>query len=173
MSKDEKKRIVIGVSLCYFLVFTLIFLLTRFVPILFGGEKEISLVVRQSLPPFAALVLIMGYLILFSIKLKNNTKSQYKSLILLISGTLLLISALISISNSATYAINTGIEISKMKDAIRSNSTDSQVIYGSLYANISIAVLYFLQGLIGVILMLVAKKKEKDIFAKSGERSIS
>ena len=68
MSKDEKKRIVIGVSLCYFLVFTLIFLLTRFVPILFVGVKEISLVVRQSLPSFAALVLIMGYLILFSIK---------------------------------------------------------------------------------------------------------
>ena len=59
-----------------------------------------------------------------------------------------------------------------MKDAIN-NSADSQVIYGSLYANISIAVLYFLQGLIGIILMLVAKKKERDIFAKSGERSIS
>jgi hypothetical protein len=172
MSKDEKKRIVIGVSLCYFLIFTLIFLLTRFVPILFVGVKEISKVVRQSLPSFAALVLIVSCLMIFSIKPKNNTNYQYKSLILLISGTLLLISAIISVSNSATYAINTGIEISKMKDAIN-NSADSQVIYGSLYANISIAVLYFLQGLIGIILMLVAKKKERDIFAKSGERSIS
>ena len=53
MSKDEKKRIVIGVSLCYFLVFTLIFLRkARFIALTICRCKEISLVVRQSLPSF-------------------------------------------------------------------------------------------------------------------------
>lgn len=164
MSKDDKKSIVTGVSLYYFLVFTLIFLLIRFVSILFAGVNRILLYTAVSLPSFAVIVPVMVYLII-SYSKRNKAIVQYKSLILRISGTLLIISSIISFGGSMTHVISTLIQIAQIKDIL--DIIDLQFIYGSLYAYISSAALYFFQGIIGLILTLVAKKKDTECIQKS------
>jgi hypothetical protein len=168
MVKEENKRIVIGVSFCYSVVFTFIFLLIRLIPLLFA-RVELQQVIKQYLPTFVVLLLILVCLSVFTYKLKVYSRPQNHPLILLVSGTLLMISAVISLSNAVTNVIFTAAEISRNVDFM--SITDSQTVYGSLYANISIAALYFFQVLIGISLILVARKKEKDICSNNGESS--
>lgn len=169
MGKEENKRIVIGVSLCYSFVFTFIFILIRLIPLLFA-RVELQQVIKQYLPTIVVLLLILVCLSAFAYQLKIYSRPQNHPLILFISGTLLMISAVISLSNAATNVIFTAAEISRNIDLM--SNTDSRILHGSLYANISIAALYFFQVLIGTSLILVARKKEKDIGSNIGDSSI-
>ena len=71
-----------------------------------------------------------------------------------------MISAVISFSNAASNVFFMAAEISKVIKSM--SNTGSQNMYNSLYGNISIAVIYFFQVLIGIYLIFVARKKEKE-----------
>ncbi|NLN65100.1 MAG: hypothetical protein GX144_06800 [Clostridiaceae bacterium] len=159
MGKEENKQIVIRVSLCYTLVFTFIFLLTRLLPLLFA-RMELQQVIKSYLSTFIVLLLILVCLFAFAYKLRIYSRPQNHPLILLISGTLLMISAVISFSNAASNVFFMAAEISKVINSM--SNTGSQNMYNSLYGNISIAVIYFFQVLIGIYLIFVARKKEKE-----------
>ncbi len=165
MSKEDNKRVVVGVCLCYFLVFSLIFIITRALPLFFTSIGLLGYVINQSLPAFYTLILLLACLFVFSIKLKIYSRKQNHSLIFMVSGALLAISAVVSISISSSSTVPMAIEIFRNISSTN-NKSGSDLLLGTIYANISVVVGYFIQVLIGISMIFVARIKERNIRSK-------